>query len=122
MQGVDEFEQRRSLVPHFVNQGRSDAAADHALPGHFDYGDGIVPTSRQPGASPANRGADTAIEIADHGRQRDTAGGDAKRIFGDDIETGEPYACFTFAALGDDVIEEIELCQHSVEAEPQDGE
>ena len=84
-------------------------------------GDRILAAARHARARAPDGGADIAIEIADD-RRRLVVAGQRQRVGGDHVETGQPHAGLVLAALRDDVREHVELRQHDVELEAQDGE
>ncbi|MGW3247800.1 hypothetical protein [Streptomyces sp. NPDC001070] len=71
---------------------------------------------------PADRGAGTAIQVAHGGRRGDVRARDPQRVRGGDVQPGQPHADIALAALGDRLLEDVELCQHAVEPEPEQDE
>jgi len=109
-------------VPDLVNQRRGDAVPDHAFPGNPNDRDRVIAAARQPGAGAPNRRADAPIQIADHRRRLIVATREIERVGGRHIQAGQPDPGLVFAALGDDVVKQIELIQHRVEAQTEEHE
>jgi hypothetical protein len=120
-QGRDEAEQGGCLVPHLVHQRRGQPGADHALARDADQRDRIVPAAGQAGVRPADRRARPARQIADHRRRLEQAGqgqGVARHL----VEPGQPDPGVGLAALAHGLAEDVELREHGVHPQPQEGE
>ena len=85
-------------MTHFVDQRRCDAAADHPLARDANDGDRILAAAWQAGPRAPDRGADTAIQIADH-RRGLVVFRQRQGVRRDDVETGQPDALLALAAL-----------------------
>src|SRR5262245_25930938 len=117
-----EIEQRGALVPHFVDERGGDPAPHHPLARHLDDGGRIAAAARQPRARAPDRRPGSAFEVAEDGREFIEPARQGERISGNDVETGQPRPVVLFASLRDGVAEHVELVEHCVEPQAQDGE
>src|SRR5205814_3841896 len=65
-QRANQIEERRSLVPNFMDERRCDAAPDHALARNADDRYRTIATAGQTRARTANRSSVATREVTDH--------------------------------------------------------
>ena len=83
---------------------------------------GFSPAARQPGPRPPDRAAHAAMQVADDRRRLIAGFPQPQCVLGGEIEAGQPDAGRGVAALAERLVEQVELGQRGIEAEPQQGE